>query len=123
MRDSCGKNPGNIPGRLRTVNVAVAIRQELKRDLPPALRLVHDSAKEAARKVGNTPRAVEAHRQDEELPRLDVGLAYARLYPHVRELFIRLMDAETGDSGENPAKVINEFIQWQRQREQGRGTP
>lgn len=114
MRDSCGTKPGNFPGKLPTMSAAVAIREELKRELPPLLRLVHDSAKEAARKVGNTPRAVEAHRQDEELPRLDVGLAYARLYPDVRELFMRLMDAETGDSGENPAKVIDDFLRWQR---------
>lgn len=102
------------------MNVAVAIRQELKRELAPTLRRVSEPAKVIAFKVGNTPRAVEAHRQDEELPRLDVGLAYGRLYPEVKALYLKLMDAEMGESGEDPNVVLYEIQRMIAQKLAGR---
>lgn len=114
MRATFGKNTRKLPGQLRTMSAALAIREELMRHLPPLVQKLPESAKVIALKVGITPRAAEGHRQEEQLPSLAVGLAYGRKFPEVRALLVRLMDAETGDSGENPSAVIHEFLKWQR---------
>lgn len=114
MRDAFGKYPRKLPGQLPTMSAALAIREELMRKFPPQVQQIRESAKVVALKVGATPRAVEAHRQEEQLPSLAVGLAYARMYPEVRALFQRLMNAEMGDDDTNPSQMIQEFIKWQR---------
>lgn len=110
MRDSFGKTniyPRKLPGG--SVNNALAIRDDLLREFPPIVQRMREAAKVIAFKVGNTPRSVEGHRQQEQLPSLAVGLAYGKMYPEVRALLMRLMDANMGDSGDSPAKVLNEI--------------
>jgi hypothetical protein len=93
------------------MSAALAIREDLLRELPTLIQQMPEPAKVIAFKVGTTPRAVEAHRQQEQLPRLDVALAYARLYPEVKKLLTRLMYAEMGDADESPNQVLAKIAQ------------
>lgn len=93
------------------MSAALAIRQELWRELPPLVQQLPEPAKVVAFKVGTTTRAVEAHRQQEQLPRLDVALAYAQKYPAVRKLLTRLMQSEMGDIDESPNQILSQIAQ------------
>lgn len=95
---------GKLPGMS-----ALAIKECLIVQFPPLLRAVPDTAKEIAQDIEATPRAIEGQRQGEHLPSLPVGLALGRKFPQIRELFNRLMDAEAGDSGDDPARIVDEI--------------
>lgn len=88
---------------------ALAIKECLIVEFPRAIRQVQETAKVIALNIDTTPRAIEGQRQGEHLPSLAVGLALARQYPHIKQLFMKLMDAETGESGDNPAQIISEI--------------
>lgn len=88
---------------------ALQIRECLVVEFPRLLRAVPETAKEIALDIDTTPRTIEGQRQGEHLPRLDVGLALGRRYPQIRELYNRLMDAETGDSGDDPAHIVDQI--------------
>lgn len=93
------------------MSTAAAIRSELLDALPSLVARIPFSAKQVANDVGVTPRAIEGTRQREHLPSLHVGLALARKYPEIRELFHRLMDAEQG-GGENPEQLAAAIAQF-----------
>lgn len=93
----------------REMSTALAIREDLLRELPPLVQQLPESAKIIAFKTGTTPRCIEGARQGEHLFSLHVALALGKKYKPIRDLFNRLMDAETGDSGENPIRVAHEL--------------
>lgn len=88
---------------------ALAIKECLIVEFPRAIRQVQETAKVIALNIDTTPRAIEGQRQGEHLPSLHVGLALARQYPHIKKLFMKLMDAETGESGEDPTWIVSEI--------------
>lgn len=90
------------------MSAALAIRKTLVDELPALMP--RESAKVIAFKVGTTPRCIHGLRQGEHVPRLDVALALAREYPPIRKMFVHLMDAETGESGEDPAQVFAQIV-------------
>ena len=101
-------NPRTVPG-IDRMSAALAIRDELVREVPRLLQAERESAKIIALRAGVTPRCVEGLREHEHAPSAHVLLALAKQYPTVRALVLRLMDAETGDSGESPAAVLDQI--------------
>jgi hypothetical protein len=99
---------GTDNGKLPRMS-ALQIRECLIVEFPVAIRAVQETSKLIAHDIDTTPRTIEGQRQGQHLPSLPVGLALARKYPHIKKLFLRLMDAETGDSGEDPTRVLNEI--------------
>lgn len=88
---------------------ALAIRECLIVEFPRAIQQVQETAKVIAWNVDTTKRAIEGQRQGEHLPSLPVGLALARQYPPIKKLFLKLMEAETGDSGDEPAAILDQI--------------
>ena len=93
----------------KRMSAALAIRTELGREIPAILQNVQQSAKIIAIRAGVTPRCIEALREHEHGVSAHVLLALAQQYPAVKQLVMRLMDAETGDSGENPASIVEQI--------------
>jgi hypothetical protein len=91
------------------MGLALAVEQELIETLPAVVQRIREPAKVIAFKLGKTPRCVEGARQGEHLTSLPVAIALARLYPEFREYLTRLMDAETGESGEDPSFLMSEI--------------
>jgi hypothetical protein len=100
---------------------ALAIKECLIVEFPLAIRMVPESAKVIAFNIDTTPRAIEGQRQGEHLPSLPVGLALARQYPHIKKLFMKLMDAETGESGDDPARIVDEIHRLTQKLMEARG--
>lgn len=107
MENTRETDPRTVAGK--RMSAALAIRTELAREIPALLHNVQQSAKVIAFRAGVTPRCIEALREQEHAPSAHVLLALAKQYPAVRALVMRLMDAETGDSGEHPAAVLDQI--------------
>lgn len=93
------------------MNSALAIKQDLKTRLPQVVQQIRESAKIIAFKVDTTDRAIEGIRSGEHLPSLAVALALARSYKPMRDLLRQYMDAQAGESGESPSKILNDVHQ------------
>ena len=92
------------------MSAALAIRQDMLAELPRILNMeVRESAKIIAFNIGKTTRCVEGLRQGEHLGAGETLIALGRKYKPVRDYLTRLMNAETGDSGEDPSKVLSEI--------------
>lgn len=94
------------------MGLALAIERDLLAEMPSAIQRIKGSAKVIALKLGKTPRCVEGLRQGQHIPSLPVALALARIDPHFRALLKRHMDAETGDSGEDPQRLASEIAEF-----------
>lgn len=109
MSQSFGRKPRTVLRNAPNFGSALSIRRELRDAMPAALIGIKEPAKVIAFRIDATPRAVEALRQGEHIPSLPVAIALARQYPQFKALLHQLMDAQTGDSGEHPARVIDEI--------------
>lgn len=98
------------------MGLALAIERDLMQEVPSAIQRIKGSAKVIALKLGKTPRCIEGLRQGQHIPSLPVALALARICPDFRELLKRHMDAETGESGEDPSRVLAEIQRLLQQR-------
>ena len=107
---------GTLHRRVLRMGLALAIERDLMNEVPGAIQRIKGSAKVIALKLGKTPRCIEGLRQGQHIPSLPVALALARLDPQFREVLKRHMDAETGESDENPARVLDEIQKLLMQR-------
>jgi hypothetical protein len=94
------------------MNTALAIRDTLLTRFPDLMP--EKPAKVVAREVGATPRCIKGQKEGDHLPSLHVAIALAQRYPEIRSFLTRLMHAEMGESGEDPALVINDELRRQR---------
>jgi hypothetical protein len=91
------------------MSAALHIRDDLAHMLPRVLKRTHEPAKILAFKAGVSKRTVEGVRRGESEISAPALLALAREYPGVRALVLSLVNAETGDSGEHPAEILNQI--------------
>lgn len=89
------------------MSAALTIREKLINELPQWVGDLREPAKVIAFKIGATPRCVQGLRQSEHCARADVLLALGKRYPAIRQKIMELMDAETGESGDDPARVLS----------------
>lgn len=89
------------------MSTALAIKADLLDTVPETLRRISEPAKVISFKVKITERAVEKLRGSNHLPSLPVALALARHYPEFRELLVRYMDAQTGQTEEDPMRLLH----------------
>ena len=85
------------------------IRDDLAAMLPRVLARTHQPAKVLAFKAGVSLRTIEGVKRQEHAISAPALLALAREYPQVRALVLSLVQAETGDSGENPAAILDQI--------------
>jgi transcriptional regulator with XRE-family HTH domain len=98
------------------MSAALAIEQELVALVPSTLQRDRRSAKVIALRVGTTPKAVENWRQGNNLPTIPHFIALARQYPELRVKVLEWLDASTGDSGEDPSRLLNDIARFLQQR-------
>jgi hypothetical protein len=91
------------------MSAAMAIRRALVDELPALMP--REPAKVIALKIGTTPRCIHGLRQGEHVARADVLLALGKRYPAIRQKIMELMDAETGESGDDPSAVLSQIAQ------------
>lgn len=91
---------------IRVMSSALAIKEEMRRDVPVILASVREPCKIIAFDAGITERGFEKNKAGESLPSLPVAIAYAKRIPAFREYLLRWLDAATGDSGEDPSRVL-----------------
>jgi hypothetical protein len=92
-----------------SVSAALAMRDEIGAMLPRVLERTREPAKVLAFKVGVSKRTIESVKRNEHAISAGALIALAREYPGVKALVISLVNAETGDSGENPAAVLDQI--------------
>jgi hypothetical protein len=92
-----------------SMSAALHIRDDLAHMLPRVLRRTQEPAKVLAFKAGVSKRTVEGVRRGESEISAPALLALAREYPAVKALVLSLVDAETGDSGQNPAQILSQI--------------
>ena len=109
MENTREPNNRTFTGKRGDMGAALAIREELTREIPAILQGVQQTAKVIALRAGVTPRCIESLREYEHAPSAHVLLALAKQYPAVKKLVLRLMDAETGESGEHPSAVLDQI--------------
>ncbi|MBN9497836.1 MAG: hypothetical protein J0H39_13855 [Alphaproteobacteria bacterium] len=107
MRERNGKNPETFGKGGRLMVAAVAIEQDL-RDMIPRL-LAREPAKVIAFKTAATPRSAANWQEGLHLPQVPHFIMLARQYPELRAKVLEWLDASTGDSGEDPSRVLNEI--------------
>lgn len=101
---------GTSPRKVRQVNASVAsIQQEYREIIPAVLRREPRSAKVIALFAGATPRAVENWREGFNGPSVPHFIALAREIPELKAKLLEWVNAQTGDSGDDPTKVLDEI--------------
>lgn len=91
----------------RGMSAALAIRDELTREIPRILQTTPQTAKIIALRVGVTPRCVEGIREQQHAPSAHVLLALAKQYPAVKQLVLRLMDCVPGEDARLVSEIAN----------------
>jgi hypothetical protein len=93
----------------RDMSAALAIRDDLANMLPRVLERTHEPAKVLAFRAGVSKRTIDGLKRKEHPISAPALIALARQYPGVRALVLSLVNAETGDSGEHPAAVLDQI--------------
>lgn len=88
---------------------ALALKHEFRSRVPDLVRASGIPSKVLAFDIGITERGVEKIKGGDSLPSLPVAIAMAQRIPALREYLVRLMNAELGESGEDPARVLDEL--------------
>lgn len=91
------------------VNAVAAIEREMREFLPHVVRNSGHTAKVIALFTESTPRTVENWEQGQNLPSAPKLIVLAARYPELRQKLNEWMDAITGESGVDPARVLNEI--------------
>lgn len=90
------------------MSAALAIEREMREFIPTAVRRA-GTAKVVALFADTTPRSVENWGDGQNLPSAPALISMARHIPELRAKITEWMDATTGDSGNDPARVLNEI--------------
>ena len=90
------------------MSAAVAIEREMREFLPVAVRRA-GPAKVVALFADATPRSVENWCEGQNLPSAPALISMARHIPELKAKVLEWLDASTGDSGDDPARVLNEI--------------
>jgi hypothetical protein len=91
------------------MSAALHIRDDLATMLPRALERTREPAKVLSFVAGVSKRTIEGLKRKEHPISAPALLALAREYPAVKALVLSLVDAETGDSGQNPAQILSQI--------------
>lgn len=107
MQEKTGKKPETFGKGVRLMVAALAIEQDL-RDMIPRM-LAREPAKIIAFKATATPRTAANWQEGLNLPQVPHFIMLARQYPELRAKVLEWLDASTGDSGDDPSRVLNEI--------------
>lgn len=99
------------------MTAAVAIEQEYRQIIPEILRSERRSAKVIALFTGATPRAVENWREGYNGPSVPHFIMLAREIPELKAKVLEWLEAETGESGDDPSRVLNEIQRLLQERQ------
>lgn len=86
---------------------ALQVEQEAREFVPRVL--AREPAKVVAFKGGATQRSAENWQGGACLPQVPHFFALARQYPELKAKALEWLDASTGESGEDPARVLDEI--------------
>lgn len=94
--------------KIQSMSAALAlIESELRDFIPDAL--ARTSAKVIAKQLSATERAARNWKQRQNLPGGAYLIMLGRAYPAIGAKLIELLNAEMGDTGRQPAEVLNEI--------------
>lgn len=91
------------------VNAVATIEREMREFLPHVVRNSGHTAKVIALFTESTPRTVENWSDGQNLPSAPKLIVLAARYPALRQQINAWMDAISGTSGDDPAKVLNDI--------------
>jgi hypothetical protein len=103
-----GNKFGTSPRKFRRMTAALLLEREMRDFIPTAVRRA-GTAKVVALFADTTPRTVENWSDGQNLPSAPALISMARHIPELRAKVMEWMDASTGDSGNDPARVLNEI--------------
>lgn len=90
------------------VNAVLKIEREMRDFIPTAVRRA-GTAKVVALFADATPRSVENWSEGSNLPSAPALISMARHIPELKAKVLEWLDASTGDSGDDPSRVLNEI--------------
>lgn len=94
-------------GCQRMSALALRIEQDLREMVPRVM--ARESAKIIAFRTGAVPRSVENWQAGVCLPQAPHLIALARQFPELRSKVLEWLEAETGDSGDDPSRVLDQI--------------
>jgi hypothetical protein len=91
---------------------ALAIAKEYREIVPRVLRQDRRTAKIIALRVDSTQKSVENWREGINGPSVPYFIALAREIPELRRKVLEWLDADNGESGEDPQALAQEIAQF-----------
>lgn len=90
------------------MTAVLLLEREMRDFIPRAVRKA-GTAKVVALFANTTQRAVENWTDGQNLPSAPALISMARHIPELRKKVMEWMDASTGESGDDPARVLSEI--------------
>jgi hypothetical protein len=94
--------------------LAATVEREARELLPRVIG--QECAKVIAFKAGSTRRSAANWQKGENLPTVPHFIALARQYPELRRKVLDWLDASTGDSGDDPSRLLDEIARFLHQK-------
>lgn len=91
---------------------ALALDDDYCNSVADALKRDPRPAKVIALRIGATPRAVENWRDGLNEPRGRMFFKLAKEIPELKKIALRWLEADNGDSGEDPQRLAQEIAQF-----------
>jgi len=83
----------------------MSVREEIGK----ALRKSPKTCKQLGRDFGVDPRSIDNYRHERNMPAVPVFITMAREIPELKAKVLEWLDASTGDSGTDPARVLDDI--------------